>query len=140
MNFNCVTKEVYKEDNTSEGTVGGSWQEESYIPILMNVLSPSKTKANNSWIVPRKTMLLLFHISLSTDIFWYCMLLLNLLRIIIYVLSGYYYYKLSWSQKLLTSFFFFCIMSESLCLLRDTSLNYFWVWQITSLNYKKVLD
>lgn len=54
---------------------------------------PLKTKAHYSWIVPRKIMLLLIHISLSADIFWYCTLL-NLLRIIIYVLLGHYCYKL----------------------------------------------
>lgn len=47
----------------------------------------------------RKIALLLVHISLSADIFWYCTFL-NLLRIIIYVLLGHYCYKLGWNLSI----------------------------------------
>lgn len=66
---------------------------------------PLKTKGHYSWIVPRKIMLLLIHISLSADIFWYCTLL-NLLRIVIYVLLEHYCYKLGRSLSLLWDYLF----------------------------------
>ena len=64
INYSLIKSPIIK-------ATGGSWHQES-IPILINVFP--HLKANNCWIVPRETMLL-FHISLSADIFWYCILI-----------------------------------------------------------------